>query len=100
MIDYDDAFVATETEAIEILTKAKEFADVIEHWAAHSAALLKITVPASYSRAHSTCRSLNSPANPTSKRRSRQASPQCKRSSEMLLDFTLQQDVSVPKPQN
>jgi uncharacterized protein (UPF0332 family) len=32
VIDYDDAFVATETEATEILTKAKEFADVVEQW--------------------------------------------------------------------
>ena len=30
VIDYDDAFVATETEATEILTKAKEFAEVVE----------------------------------------------------------------------
>ena len=34
VIDYDDAFVATETEATEILTKAKEFADVVEQWIA------------------------------------------------------------------
>jgi hypothetical protein len=30
VIDYDDAFVATETEAKEIRTKAKEFADMVE----------------------------------------------------------------------
>ena len=34
VIDYDDAFVATETEATEILTKAKELADVVERWIA------------------------------------------------------------------
>jgi hypothetical protein len=32
VIDYDDAFVATETEAREILTKAKEFVEVVERW--------------------------------------------------------------------
>ena len=32
VIDYDDAFVATETEAAEILTKTKEFIDVVEQW--------------------------------------------------------------------
>lgn len=32
MIDYDDAFVATDTEAKEILTKTKEFIEVIEQW--------------------------------------------------------------------
>jgi uncharacterized protein (UPF0332 family) len=32
VIDYDDAFVATETEAREILTKAKEFVEVVEQW--------------------------------------------------------------------
>jgi hypothetical protein len=32
VIDYDDAFVATETEATEILTKAKEFAELVERW--------------------------------------------------------------------
>ena len=30
VIDYDDAFVATETEAKEILTKAKESVEVVE----------------------------------------------------------------------
>ena len=34
VIDYDDAFVATETEATEILTKAKEFAELVELWIA------------------------------------------------------------------
>ncbi len=34
MIDYDHAFVASETEAKEILAKAKEFADVVEQWIA------------------------------------------------------------------
>lgn len=32
VIDYDDAFVATETEATEILKKAKEFAVAVEEW--------------------------------------------------------------------
>ncbi len=32
VIDYDDAFVATETEATEVLTKAKEFTEVVERW--------------------------------------------------------------------
>jgi len=34
IIDYDDANVATETEAQEIVTKAKEFVDLIEQWIA------------------------------------------------------------------
>jgi uncharacterized protein (UPF0332 family) len=34
VIDYDDAFVATETEAKEIVTKAKEFVGVVEQWIA------------------------------------------------------------------
>ncbi len=42
VIDYDDAFVATETEASEILTKAKEFADVVERWIAKVHPSLKI----------------------------------------------------------
>lgn len=41
VIDYDDAFVATETEATEILTKAKEFADVVEQWIAKNHPSLK-----------------------------------------------------------
>ena len=41
MIDYDDAFVATETEAIEIVTKAKEFMNVIEQWIAKNHPSLK-----------------------------------------------------------
>lgn len=32
VIDYDDAHVATETEAQEIVAKAKEFAGVVEQW--------------------------------------------------------------------
>lgn len=32
VMDYDDAFVATETEAKEIVTKAKEFVEVAEQW--------------------------------------------------------------------
>jgi uncharacterized protein (UPF0332 family) len=33
-IDYDYAFVATETEAQEILQKANEFAELVEEWIA------------------------------------------------------------------
>ena len=33
-MDYDDALVATETEAKEIVTKAKEFAELVEQWIA------------------------------------------------------------------
>jgi len=32
VIDYDDAFVATETEAREIVIKAKEFSELVEGW--------------------------------------------------------------------
>lgn len=41
VIDYDDAFVATETEAKEILTKTKEFADVVDQWIAKNHPWLK-----------------------------------------------------------
>lgn len=41
VIDYDDAFVATETEAAEILKKAREFADVVEQWIAKNYPALK-----------------------------------------------------------
>ena len=41
VIDYDDAFVATETEAKEIVTKAKEFVEVIEQWIAKNHPSLK-----------------------------------------------------------
>jgi len=34
VIDYDDAFVASETEAAEIVTKAKEFVLFVERWIA------------------------------------------------------------------
>lgn len=34
VIDYDNAFVATETEAQEIVVKAKEFVDAVEQWIA------------------------------------------------------------------
>lgn len=34
VIDYDDAFVATDTETQEIVAKAKEFASVVEQWIA------------------------------------------------------------------
>ena len=34
VIDYDDAFVATETEAQEIVVKTKEFVAMIERWIA------------------------------------------------------------------
>ena len=42
VIDYDDAFVATETEALEIVTKAKEFVGVVEQWIAKSHPTLKV----------------------------------------------------------
>ena len=41
VIDYDEAFVATETEAAEILRMAKEFADVVEQWIAKNHPKLK-----------------------------------------------------------
>ena len=41
VIDYDDAFVATETEAKEILTKTKEFVGVVEQWIAKNHPSLK-----------------------------------------------------------
>jgi uncharacterized protein (UPF0332 family) len=41
VIDYDDAFVATETEATEVLTKAKEFAQVVERWITKNHSQLK-----------------------------------------------------------
>jgi len=41
VIDYDDAYVATETEAQEILTKAKEFVDIVEQWIAKTHPALK-----------------------------------------------------------
>lgn len=42
MIDYDDAFVATETEAKEIVTKAKEFLGMVEQWIAKNHSSLKV----------------------------------------------------------
>jgi uncharacterized protein (UPF0332 family) len=41
VIDYDEAFVATETETTEILTKAREFAEVVEQWIAKNHPSLK-----------------------------------------------------------
>jgi uncharacterized protein (UPF0332 family) len=41
VIDYDDAFVASETEAKEILTKAREFVEVVEQWITKNQAPLK-----------------------------------------------------------
>ncbi|HTQ97901.1 MAG TPA: HEPN domain-containing protein [Candidatus Acidoferrum sp.] len=41
VIDYDDAFVATETEAIEIVTKATEFVETVEKWIAKNHPPLK-----------------------------------------------------------
>jgi hypothetical protein len=41
VIDYDDAFVATETEAKEIVLKAKEFVDMVEQWVAKAHPSLK-----------------------------------------------------------
>jgi hypothetical protein len=37
-----DAFVATEAEAIEIVTKAKEFVVVVERWIAKNHPILKV----------------------------------------------------------
>jgi uncharacterized protein (UPF0332 family) len=41
VIDYDDAFVATETEAVEIVAKAREFVDIVEQWIAKNHSSLK-----------------------------------------------------------
>ena len=41
VIDYDDAYVATETEAWEIVTKAKEFLHTAEQWIAQNHPSLK-----------------------------------------------------------
>jgi len=41
VIDYDDAFVATETEAVEIVAKAREFVDIVEQWVAKNHSSLK-----------------------------------------------------------
>ena len=41
VIDYDDAYVATETEAHEIVTKAKEFIEMVEQWIAKTHPSLK-----------------------------------------------------------
>ncbi len=41
VIDYDDACVASETEAGEILAKAKEFVEMVEQWIARAHPSLK-----------------------------------------------------------
>jgi uncharacterized protein (UPF0332 family) len=41
VIDYDDANVATETEAQEIVTKAKEFVEMVEQWIGKNHSALK-----------------------------------------------------------
>ena len=41
LIDYDDVFVATETEAKEIVTKAKEFVNMLEQWICQESSVLK-----------------------------------------------------------
>jgi hypothetical protein len=41
VIDYDDAFVATETEATETVTKAREFIVVLEQWIAKNQPAMK-----------------------------------------------------------
>jgi len=41
VIDYDHAHVATETEAEEIVKKAKEFLDMVEQWIAKAHPMLK-----------------------------------------------------------
>jgi len=42
VIDYDDAFVASGTEAAEIVMKAKEFVLLVEHWIATAHPSLRI----------------------------------------------------------
>jgi len=44
VIDYDDAFIATETEAKEIVAKAKEFIEIVEQWIARRDACRFIAV--------------------------------------------------------
>ena len=41
VIDYDEAFVATQTEAAEIVTKAQEFVETVEEWIAKNHPSLK-----------------------------------------------------------
>ena len=41
VIDYDDAFVATETEATEIMARTREFVAVVEQWIARNHASLR-----------------------------------------------------------
>lgn len=41
VIDYDDAFVATDTEALEIVSKSKEFVGMVEQWIAKNHPPLK-----------------------------------------------------------
>jgi uncharacterized protein (UPF0332 family) len=41
VIDYDDAYVATETEAEEIVMKAKGFVEMVEQWIATNHPTLK-----------------------------------------------------------
>jgi uncharacterized protein (UPF0332 family) len=41
VIDYDGAYVATETEAEEIVTQAKQFLDMVEEWIAKNHPSLK-----------------------------------------------------------
>jgi hypothetical protein len=41
-IDYDDAFVASEIEAAEIVTKAREFVLLVEHWIATTHPSLRV----------------------------------------------------------
>jgi hypothetical protein len=41
VIDYDDANGATETEAQEIVIKAKQFFDMVEQWIAEKYPALK-----------------------------------------------------------
>lgn len=42
VIDYDDAFVCTETEAKEIVVKAKEFVKLVEQWIARTHPMWKV----------------------------------------------------------
>jgi hypothetical protein len=41
VIDYDDAFVASDTESKEILMKTKEFVELVEQWIANNHSSLR-----------------------------------------------------------
>ena len=50
VIDYDDDFVAIETEALEIVRKAKEFVNVIEQWIAKKSSSIPESIGKFYGR--------------------------------------------------